>query len=76
MIVLFTLLTHNPVPSAPGGFHVVSSTSSSLSLAWSLPDPLNGPFAAYQLQYGVEETFNDDDRIRSDINTIIYNTLV
>ena len=59
-----TLSPHNAAPSEPEDFHVVSFTSSSLSLVWSLPDPLNGPFAVFQLESGPEETFDDDHVIR------------
>jgi len=42
---------------APGNFRVLSSTSTALTLAWSRPDPLNGMFGAYELQYGTETDF-------------------
>lgn len=58
-------LSLHTAPSAPGDFRVVSSTSSSLSLSWGLPDPLNGQLAAYELRYGEEEEFDDNQQIRS-----------
>ena len=35
---------------------MTSSDSASLSLAWDIPDPLNGQLAAYELRYIDEET--------------------
>ncbi len=46
-------------PSAPLSFEVSSSTPSSLAVQWDRPDPLNGMFGAYQLQYAPEGTFQD-----------------
>ena len=56
--------TINPLtaPAAPGSLTVVTSSSSTLTIAWSTPDPLNGQLAAYELQYGPEATFADDLR--------------
>ena len=39
---------------APDNLRITSSTSSSISLAWDIPDPLNGVLAAYELRYGDE----------------------
>ena len=70
-------LLHLSAPSAPRDFRVVSSTPSSLSLAWALPDPLNGLLAAYQLLFGEEDTFDTQHQTRSvgplDKHTYMYN---
>jgi hypothetical protein len=50
-------------PSAPGNFRVTSSSSSSVSLAWDVPDPLNGQLAAYELSYTDETTSVTNTRL-------------
>ena len=55
--------THT-APSIPANFRIESSTSSSLSLAWDTPDPLNGNLAAYELHYGEDATFETNKRER------------
>lgn len=50
-------------PSAPGNFRVTSSSSSSLSLAWEIPNPLNGQLAAYELHYTDEGTSTTNTRL-------------
>ena len=49
-------------PSAPGNFRVTSSSSSTLSLTWDIPDPLNGQLAAYELRYTDEATLTTNTR--------------
>ena len=43
-------------PSAPRNFRITSNTSTSITLAWDTPDPLNGVLGLYLLQYAVEGT--------------------
>ena len=50
-------------PSAPGNFRVTSFSSSTLSLAWEIPDPLNGQLAAYELSYTDETTSATNTRL-------------
>ena len=37
---------------------MVSFTTSSLSLRWGRPNPLNGVFAAYELRYAGDDSFD------------------
>ena len=50
----FSLLS---APPAPSSFSVSGFTSSSLTLTWSRPSPLNGQFAAYRLFFAPEASF-------------------
>ena len=45
-----------PDPVAPGNLRIVSSTSSSLTLTWDTPSPLNGPLGVYQLRYTIDQS--------------------
>ena len=42
---------------------MTSSSSSSLSLAWDIPNPLNGQLAAYELRYTDEATSTTNSRL-------------
>ena len=43
-------------PVAPGNLRIASSTSSSLTLTWDTPSPLNGPLGVYQLRYTIDQS--------------------
>ncbi len=64
-ITSLLLITFLPpiAPSAPGNFRVTSFSSSSVSLAWDVPDPLNGQLAAYELSYTDEATSVTNTRL-------------
>ena len=43
-------------PSAPGNFRVTAFDSTTLTVAWNIPDPINGQLGAYELRYTNEVT--------------------
>ena len=43
-------------PVAPSNLRINSSTSTSLTLSWDTPSPLNGPLGVYELRYTVDQS--------------------
>lgn len=50
-------------PSAPGNFRVTAFDSTSLAVAWDVPDPINGQLATYELRYSNEASSVTNVRI-------------
>ena len=62
-------------PSAPGDFRVTSFSSSTVSLAWDIPNPLNGQLAAYELSYTDETTSATNTRLLFAVTTFTISGL-